>query len=386
MAALLVVAGEASADVHAAGVVRHLNTLRPDLHIAGVGGDGCRAAGMDILVDNRELGLMGFTEVLGGLGRVKRAYARCLKFVDDEKVTAALLLDFADFNLRLARALKARGIKVIYFISPKVWAWRKSRVKIMKERIDRLLVIFPFEVEFFARHGITAEYVGNPTLDELASPPQKDVSRAAFHIEPQARVVALLPGSRRSEVTRHLAPLLGAARQLSREMPGVMFVLPRASTIGAALVDPAVALARAAGVDVRVVDGRAPDVVAAADTAVVASGTATLEAALVGTPLVVIYRTTWLTALIVRFVLRIRFVSPPNILMGRRLVAELLQWGCTPARIASEVRRLWEPQARDAMQKDLGALRTLLGAPGAAQRVAVAVLETMNLPARKEDA
>ncbi|MEW5850873.1 MAG: lipid-A-disaccharide synthase [Myxococcota bacterium] len=378
MGALLVVAGEASADLHASHVVRALKRERPDLRVAGIGSDLCRAEGMEILTDSRELSLMGFTEVLGALGRVRAAFKKCLAFVDEAKPTAALLLDFADFNLRMARELKRRGVKVIYFISPKLWAWRTGRVKLIRERVDRMLVIFPFEVDFYRSHGVTVEYVGNPSLDQLWQPPTREPSRQMLQLPSDAPVIALLPGSRRSEIQRHMAPILDAAVMLKQERPGVRFLLPRATTVSPELLSSSLEAARARDIQVQVVEGHAPEVVAAADAAVVASGTATLEAALVGTPMVVIYRASWLSALIARTMLKIAHVSLVNILARREVVKELLQERATASEIAREVGRLLTAPASAAMRAELQSLRQSLGQPGAPERVAKVVLEVLD--------
>lgn len=378
MQSLLVVAGEASADLHASHVVAALKQQRPDLRIAGIGSDLCRAAGMEILTDSRDLSLMGFTEILGALWTVKRAFDGCLHWVDKEHAPVALLLDFADFNLRLARKLKQRGVKVIYFISPKVWAWRTGRVKKIRERVDRMLVIFPFEVEFYRAHGVNVEYVGNPSLDQLQRPPQREASRAALSLPADAPVVALLPGSRKAEVQRHMRPMLDAASDLVRQQPNVRFVMPRATTIRPELLQPTLDEARQRAVQIDLIEGRAPEVVAAADVAIIASGTATLEAALVGTPMVVIYRASWLSGLLGRLLIRIAYVSLVNILAGRELVRELLQQDMKPAVIAKEVARLLVPDAAAAMRRELKSLREGLGQPGAPARVARVVLETLD--------
>jgi len=359
-------------------VVRELKVRDPSLRIGGIGGDLCRAAGMEILVHSRDLSLMGFSEVLASLRRVLAAMDTCLAWADGVKAEAALLLDFAGFNLRLARKLKARGVRVIYFISPKLWAWQEGRVAKVRKYVDRMLVIFPFEVAWYAARGVKAEYVGNPSLDELRAPPTQDEARTALQLRRETSVVALLPGSRRSEVTRLMDPLMRAAERITLQKPGTRFVIPRASTIPLEWLTPHVEGARARGIQIDVVEGRAPEVVAASDAAVVASGTATLEAALVGTPMVVVYRLGWLNAVIMRLLVKVAWASLVNILVGRELVKELLQSNATPERIADEGLRLLGPETNRAMRVELQQFRQMLGDPGAPERVATIVLDEIR--------
>ncbi len=375
--ALLLIAGEASGDLHASHVLRALKARRPELHVGGMAGDLCAAEGMDLLINCRELAVMGLTEVLTSLGRIRRAFDAVLAWVDTHRPATALLVDYGGFNLRLAAALQRRGVKVVFYISPKVWAWGKRRIPTMRRNIDRLLVIFPFEVAFFAEHGIHAEYVGNPSVDELAAPPQRALAREALGVTSSARVVALLPGSRRSEISRILPLMLDTAEQAARTHPGTRFLLPRATTVDAHLLEPALAL-RARGVDITVVEGQAHQVVAAADAAVVASGTAVLETAIIGTPQVVVYRAALLTALVVRFFLALRWVNPVNILMQRAVVPELLQWSATTPRTLQALLALLDGSALGPMQQGYTDLRLQLGAPGAPGRVADAVLEVLD--------
>jgi lipid-A-disaccharide synthase len=378
MASLLVVAGEASADLHASHVVRALKARRPDLTVAGIGSALCREAGMEVFVDSRDLGVMGFTEVVAALLRVRRAFNACLRWVDDHRPEAALLLDFAGFNLRLARRLHQRGVKVLYFISPKVWASREGRVKAIRAYVDKMLVIFPFEVEYFRARGVEVEYVGNPSLDQLQVPPTREKARRALGLPVEGRVVALLPGSRRAEVARHVPPMVEAAALVAADTPGVRFVVPRAATVDVAMLEPAVAAAKARGLTLDIVEGRAPEVFASADAAIVASGTATLEAALCGTPMVVIYRTSWLSALLAWAILRVAWVSLVNILAGREVVRELLQSRAKPVEIAREVVRIMGPEAARSLRAEFDALRRGLGEPGAPERVATAVLRAVD--------
>ncbi len=279
----------------------------------------------------------------------------------DRRPKAALLIDSPDFNLRLAARLRELKIPVAYFIGPSVWAWRTYRVRQIARDVARMLVILPFEEKFYEAHGVKATYVGNPLADE----PRAADPRAALHLDPTRPVLALLPGSRLQEIRRLWAPMLAAARELRALKPDLQLVVPVAPTIDRALLHAQ---------DVIFIDGRAPEVLAAADAAIVASGTATLEAALAGTPLVVVYKTSWLTWLIGRLLVRVKFVSLVNLLAGRALVPELLQSACTPRSIAAAAAPLLEKSPERAAQLEgLRAVRESIapaGSPHAARRAA----------------
>jgi lipid-A-disaccharide synthase len=365
-AELLVVALEASADLHGAAVLRELRALRPDLRAFGAGGPRLRAEGLEALVNAEDVSVMGFAEVLPALPRVLEAMDALRDAARERKPAAALLIDSPDFNLRLAKQLRARRIPVAYFIGPTVWAWRTSRVRQIARDVARMLVILPFEAEFYERHGVRATYVGNPVADRHRS--------GGGAVKRRENVLALLPGSRLQEIHRIWPPMLAAARELQRENPALRLVVPVAPTVDRALFGFAP--------DVELVDGRAPEVLAEATAAVVASGTATLEAALALTPMVVVYRTSWLSWGIGRMLVRVPFLSLVNLLARRALVPELLQSECTPDRIAAAVRPLLgSDPAREAQIEGLRALREELApphSPGAAQRAAAEVASLLE--------
>ena len=377
---------EASADLHGAAVLRELRTLRPGLRAFGAAGPLMRAEGCEALVRAEELSVMGIAEVIPAIPRLLRALGSLRRAAEDRRPRAALLIDSPDFNLRLARSLRARGVPVVYFIGPSVWAWRTYRVRQIARDVLRMLVILPFEAAFYATHGVAAVYVGNPLADELRLRATTDSAQASVRslrgslgLDPDRPVLALLPGSRRQEIRRLWGPLLEAARELCAARPLLQLVVPVAPTIPRALLEPA---AREAGLSIVFVDGRAPDVLACADAAAVASGTAALEAALAQVPAVVVYRLSWLSWLVARLLVRVRFAALPNLLAGRALQPELLQRACTGAKIAAALEPLLDGgDLRTAQLEGLRALRTQLAPPGsasAARRAAeelIAVLE-----------
>jgi lipid-A-disaccharide synthase len=374
---LLIVAVEASADLHGAAVLRELRALRPDLKAFGAGGPRMRAEGFEALVRAEDLSVMGIAEVLPALPRIFEAMDTLRDAARERKPTLALLIDSPDFNLRLARKLRELRVKVAYFIGPSVWAWRTYRVKQIARDVARMLVILPFEAAFYAKHGVEARYVGNPLADELRALPAAATDRAAAQMvvfgAAQGPVLALLPGSRLQEIHRLWPPMLAAARKLQASMPGLRLVVPIAATLERALFGYAP--------DVQFV-GSTAVALAAADAAIVASGTATLEAALALVPQVVVYRTSWLSWLVGRLLIRVRFISLPNLLAGKALVPELLQSRCTAQNIADAAAPLFAPgPEREAQLQGLRAVRAELlppGAPGASRRAAEEVADLMG--------
>jgi lipid-A-disaccharide synthase len=396
---LLIVAAEASADLHGAAVLRELRGMRPGLRAFGAGGSLMRAEGCETIVRAEDLGFMGVAEVIPALPRILEAMDALRDAAAERRPGAALLIDSPDFNLRLARRLRELRIPVAYFIGPKLWAWRTYRVRQVARDVARMLVILPFEADFYARHGVKATYVGNPLADSLQvntggprprdavgvpSPSgygtvamlskESDIARSALGLDPGKPVLAVLPGSRRQEISRLWPRLIVAARRLRHDRPGLQIVVPVAPTIDRALLGMAP--------DVIFIEGRAPEILAAADAALVASGTATLQAALAQTPMVVVYRVSWLTWLIARLLVRVKFVSLPNLLAGGPLVPELLQSACTAERIAAAAAPLLDGGAERESQLDgLQRIRRQLapeGSPGAARRAAEEVLSLLE--------
>ena len=384
---LLVVAVEASADLHGAAVLRELRAMRPQLRAFGAAGPLLREAGCEALVRAEDLSVMGIAEVLPALPRIFRALRTLRRAAAERTPRAALLIDSPDFNLRLARRLRRLGVPVAYFIGPSVWAWRTYRVRQIARDVARMLVILPFEAEFYARHGVPALYVGNPLTDArqlgTATTPSSTSRRAArmqarraLALDEERPVLALLPGSRRQEVHRIWPRMLAAARTLCARRPELQLAVPVAPTVRREWLPTQL--------PVTFIEGRTPEVLAAADVAVVASGTATMEAALAQVPSVVVYRLSWLSWLVGRLLVRVPFISLVNLLAGRRVVPELLQRQCTGDRIAAEAEALLSsPSEREAQVQGMRQIRQSLapaGAPAAARRVAEALAELLGAP------
>jgi len=308
---LLVVAGEASADAHGARVVERLKQDLPAVEFFGLGRERLAAAGLEAVADPDALRVVGISEALRGLSRIRRVFKRVIRAVEERKPSAALLIDLPDFNLRLARKLKKRGVPVVYYVAPQAWAWRKGRVRQLRRRVRQLCVVFPFEMEFFKSHGVPTQFVGHPLTEEQLPRGETRPNR-----------VAIVPGSRPREIERLLPALAGAARILKNENPDLEFVLPLAAGIDPGRVGE---LLDAAGVEAELVPGGALATVPGCRLALAASGTATLECALAIVPMVVVYRVSRTTYLLVRPIYRLPHVCIVNILAGRRVVPELLQ-------------------------------------------------------------
>lgn len=365
------VAGEASGDLHGATLARALGTLAPDLRLVGMGGARMAAAGVRLLQRAERVTVVGGTEALVRLPALWRAFHALRRQLRERRAGVLVLIDFPEFNMRLARTARQLGVPVVYFVAPQVWAWRRGRVRAMARDVSRVLAIFPFEVGLYQEAGVPVEFVGHPVLDVLPTL-DHDVARAGLAAEGET-LVGLLPGSRDAEVRRHLPVLLGAARRIVAGRPRTRFALPVASTIASAGVRAAI---QTAGVPVEVLPGEAYRVMAAADLLLVASGTATLEAACYGTPMVVLYRLSGVSYALARVLVRgVSHISLPNIVAGRAVVPELIQGRATPDGVAAAALGLLEDEvARAAQRLALLEVRTRLGEAGAGLRAARAVL------------
>jgi len=370
---LMIVAGERSGDILGAELARALRQRLPDLKLFGCGGEAMREAGVDTVVDAHRLTMMGITEVISGLPRAYRALQTLLAEADRRRPPLAVLIDFPDFNLRLAKRLKRRGVRVVYFVSPQVWAWRKGRLRQLKARIEKMLCIFDFEEAIYRQAGIPVEYVGHPMVDLVRPNLERQEFFARTGLDPDGTTVALLPGSRTKEVSQILPTMLEAARLISRNRT-VQFVVPVAPTLDAGGVEKMLLGRDAETPTIRVATHATYDALRHCDVAIVASGTATLEAALCERPMVVVYRLSQLTYWIGRRLVKVPFYSMVNILAGKQMVPELIQSDFTPARVASQVEYLLDhSQAREELAKGLRAVKERLGPGGAVGRAAEAV-------------
>jgi len=371
MTSLLLSAGEASGDMYAARLAAALKQ-RADLEIFGMGGPQMRAAGVDIATDYSEVSVVGITEILSHLPSLIRAMRRLVAEAERRQPAFAIVTDFPGFHLRLARKLKRRGIKNIYYICPQFWAWRPWRVRVVRRRFAKALCIFPFEEKFYGDAGVPVKFIGHPLVGAVHA----SLDRHAFfrdqNLDPQKKLVTVLPGSRAAELRQHLPILREACQGIHRDSP-TQFVLAAAPGANLASLREAWPPPQ---VPLKIVLGQTYNALAAADAAIVSSGTATIEAALLDVPMVVVYRVTPLTALLAKPLVRTPFFSMVNLIAGKRAVPEVIQNDFTPSRVASEVFRLLNDQsARESLRRDLAEVRQRLGPPGAVERAADAILE-----------
>jgi lipid-A-disaccharide synthase len=377
---IMLSAGEASGDLHGATMCRALRALDPGVRLIGMGGPRMAAAGVEILVDPTAHAAVGTTEAIGRVPGLYRAYKILVRRLREARPQAMVLIDFPEFNLRLAKQARRAGVPVVYFIPPQLWAWRRGRIRQMARRVTRVLAAFPFEKSLYEEAGVAVEFVGHPLLDVVPSDLDRMKARQRLGVGERQVLVGLLPGSRRQEVRRLLPPMLDAAARLAGADGRRCFVLGLAASVDRGLVLALLARAfETGGPRVEVVEGLTHEVMAGADVLLIASGTATLEAALLGTPMVVCYRVTRLTEAVVRLLSRSRWISLPNIVAGRGAVPEILQAEVTGARLSSEAERLLvDPVAATAQRAAFREVRSRLGQPGVGARAARAVLKVVG--------
>ena len=382
------VAGEASGDDHAARLVAAIREFCPKAEFLGVGGEEMRAQGVRILTPASELAVVGLMEVVGHLPAIWQALRRLGRVLKTSRPDLAILVDFPDFNFWVARLARYYRVPVLYYISPQVWAWRTYRVRTLARLTDRLVVIFPFEADFYRAQGVTVDYVGHPFRETLPPLGDRRTFLRGHNLDPEALTVALLPGSRAGEIERHLPTMLKAASLIHRSIPQTQFILPLASTAPEELVQSIIfgedgvgAGLKPAPTDLRlrIIPGQAYQALGAAHAAVVASGTATVEAALAGVPTVIVYRVSPLTFALARRLVRVPHVGMANLLAGERVFPELLQDDFTPERLAHEVLSLIQDPGRlKAVRRGLATVIRRLGGPGASRRAAWVAMELIT--------
>ncbi|MGA9120670.1 MAG: lipid-A-disaccharide synthase [Bacteroidota bacterium] len=371
---VLLIAGEASGDLHGAGLVRALRRMRPGLDVYGVGGDRMREEGMDVLVHIDKLAFMGFAEVVKNLGTVRDLKQKLTALLVQRRPDVAVLIDYPGFNLRFARTIAGQGIPVVYYISPQVWAWHKSRVKKMRGVVTSMKVVFPFEVEIYREAGVDVEFVGHPIVERLGAQLQREDFFRIHHLDPSRKLLALLPGSRVQEIENIFPVMIEAATRLMRSH-GIQVAVGVAPNLG--LAPLAGHIGRDSGIIT--VEQGTYDLLNSADAAIVTSGTATLETGWFGTPMVIVYKTSALTYQIGRMVVKVPYIGLANIVAGKKIAPELIQGEVTADRLMQEVLPLLTDDAKArTMREDLSVIRRNLGGPGASERVAKAVLGLMK--------
>jgi lipid-A-disaccharide synthase len=366
---VMIIAGEASGDLHGSGVVRELKTLSPTIDVFGVGGDKMKQEGMELIYHIKELGFMGFAEVLKHLPFLKTMERTLEQIVKYKKPDVLVLIDYPGFNLRFARIVKRYGVKIVYYISPQVWAWHRSRVKKMRKLVDKMLVILPFEVDFYHTHGIDAEFVGHPLLEVLERNLDRKNFCKRFDLDEQKKIIALLPGSRKQEIDNIFQEMLSAARSIASQLDAEI-VVGVAPTVEEEYLRTLYHLE-----GIHLIKGLTYEVMANADFAFVTSGTATLETACFGTPMFVVYKTSWITYTIVRMLILIRTIGLVNIVAGKTIVPEFVQHRATAKKLTKSALELLNDEKRiSEMKAELSLVKGKLGGLGAAKKVAERIL------------
>jgi lipid-A-disaccharide synthase len=367
---VMMIAGEVSGDTHGAGVVRELKRMQPSVEIFGIGGEKMKQEGMTLTYHVRELSFMGFVEVLRHLPLIRSVERTMEQLLILKKPDVLMLIDYPGFNLRFARIAKKHGIKILYYISPQVWAWKKGRVKRMQGVVDKMLVVFKFEEEIYRKEGVDVSFVGHPLLEELDIQFSRAQFCKRFGIDPSKKILALIPGSRRQEI-KNLFSVMARSAGVLRQSEDIEIVVGVAPNLRRDLFD----LYLPPNVSLHYVENATHEAMKYADLAIVTSGTATLETACFETPMIVVYKTSWLTYIIARLLVRVRNIGLVNIVAGRTIVPELIQQNATVQRIVQLAEEMLNNDAaRDAVKKDLSSVRGLLGSKGASANVANAVL------------
>jgi len=367
---VMIIAGEASGDLHGSGVVRELKRLHHNVDIYGVGGERMRQEGMHLIYHIRELGFMGFAEVLKHLPFIKVMQHTLEQILKFKKTDVLVLIDYPGFNLRFARIAKKYGVKIVYYISPQIWAWHKSRIKQIRELVDKMLVIFPFEVDIYRAEGVDVEFVGHPLLEVLESHMDRTSFCKRYGIDPRHKILGLLPGSRRQEIENIFPVMLSAAKQVAYELD-MEIAVAVAPTLEENYFRTFYALE-----GIHLVSGATYDLMKHSDFAIVTSGTATLETACFETPMIVVYKTSWLTYLIGRLLIRLRNIGLVNIVAGKRIVPEFVQHSASARNLAREALRILKNESRlSQMKADLASFKSRLGEAGASRKVAERILQ-----------
>jgi len=372
----MIVAGEASGDIYGADLVQKAFSLDPGLDFFGIGGSRMREAGVTTLVDSAEIAVMGLIEVFQHFGVISAAFLTLKKFLHEDPPELLILIDYPGFNLRLAKVAKKAGVKVLYYISPKVWAWKAGRINKIAATVSKMAVIFPFELPLYEKAGVPVSFVGHPMLDLVDVTMKREEAAASFGLDPSRETVGLFPGSRKSEIERILPAILAAAELLQKRFPDLQFVIPLASTLTEEDIRPH--LDGTCIVPI-ITTQRIHDLVRGCDAIISVSGTVTLEIALVGTPMVIVYKLAPLTYHVAKRVVKIKHIGLCNIVAGHSIVKELVQDQANPEAIADEITMILSNETyRATMNDELLSIRTKLGGGGAALRTASLALDLIN--------
>lgn len=373
---VMIIAGEPSGDLHGGQLVAELKKLRPRLELFGVGGERMQKAGMELIYHIRDFSFMGFWEVLGHLPFVRQAMLRLKGMLVERKPEAVVLIDYPGFNLRFARLAKEAGVRVVYFISPQVWAWGRGRVRRIRRLVDRMLCILPFEEAFYRRYGVAASYVGNPLLDIARPELSREALAKKYGLSASQPLVGLLPGSRRQEVERILPVMLGACQLLKKAQPSLQFAIGLAPSVAEDMVRSQ--MQRFSLKPVLITD-QSYDLMAHSELILTASGTATLECGIMGTPLIIIYKTSWPSYALGRLLVKVPYIGLVNLVAGKKVAPEFIQHEARPGAVFLMAQMLLaEGRPRQVIRNELSKIPGILGRPGAAARAAEEIVKLLS--------
>lgn len=374
------IAGEASGDLHGSHLVKEMLSLDPSLQFYGVGGEKMKNEGVELIADSKEMAVVGITEVLLKLKRICQIYRKLKNSLAANSPSLVILIDYPDFNLRFAREAKKKNIPIVYYISPQVWAWRKGRIKKIGRLIKKMIVIFPFEKKFYEEAKIDVDFVGHPLLDSIRSQFSREEAFQKFSLTAGVTTIGLLPGSRMNEIKRHLPPMVEAISSISKQINPVQFIIPVAPGLDWGEVQNLVGSKRE---NIRVVENNIYDVMRISDVVIVASGTATIEAAIMGAPMIVVYRVSPFTYLLGKMLIKVKNIGMVNIIAGKTVVPELIQKDVTPEKITSTVAQILNnPSKQEEMKKELSSVKEKIGNPGASFRAAQIIINLLQRYAR----
>lgn len=374
----MIVAGEISGDMHAARLVTEIKKFNPHISFSGLGGPRLKECGVELYADLTSLAVIGFVEVLKNYREFKRIFHSFLEKVKSVSPDCVILVDYPGFNLPLAKELKKLNRKVFYYISPQVWAWHENRVQSVKKYVDKMFVLFQFEKDFYLKHGINVEFVGHPLLETIKTQQTKEEFLKTIGLTPDKLTIGLLPGSREKEVERILPVMLSAAQFIHSQNPNTQFLIPRAVTVSELLLnqtqfnDPGC-------LPIRIVSNQIYECISACDLCMVASGTATLETAILGKPMVVVYKTSFLTWALARWLIKIPYIGMANVIAGKTIVPECIQFAATGRNIANQILAMINDETKiTQIKSELDKVKQSLGSPGASHRTACEILKELS--------
>ena len=373
---VMIIAGEASGDLHGAKLVRNAKHKQADINFYGIGGEHMRAAGVHTYVDSKDMAVVGLVEILAHRKVIFGALNKMRELISSHPPDLLVLVDYPEFNLRLAAHAKKHGVKVLFYISPQIWAWRQYRVKKIKRLVDMMAVVFPFEAAFYVKHHVPVEFVGHPLVDEVKPSASKIELQQDFGLDQDKTTIGLFPGSRKSEIKRLFAIILQSARLLKQSHPNLQFVLPLSNTLDPGDLQPL--LDEYPDLAIKVIRDRPYDVMHVSDLILTVSGTVTLEIALIGTPLVIINKVAAFTYMLVHRLLKIDHIGLCNIVANKRIAPELIQYDATPQRIAQTMSSLLDnPQTLQSMREELGSIEEKLGTGGGIEKISDLTLKML---------